>query len=343
MSIAFLPLSEVDPAQVRELLVRNAWKRDGSEELAESYVAWRYGAREGGDTLVACDQGRCVGIADLLIRPYWIAGRQEIVRETCDWFCLPEYRALGVGLHLMRRMMAKPEPILVIGGTDDTRNLLPRLKWARLPDVGNYLLRVSARAVAGLAAHKRWRGGIKFARAVPNIPLVRRLPGGGPVGKLRRAFRMLGEAAAMNARRRPMRLRRRSARRCSTGLRARRLCSANSSSSAFTAMASLSAFRSAGWKSFPPAVALRKIVHLHAARLDMIDWMVGTTVQHLVEHGAGAVLSRVSCPATAHALSGLGFWRLKSSPAYWWPAKAMPPTGLLNLTALQADDALQFT
>ena len=63
-----------------------------------------------------------------------------MVRETCDWFCLPEYRAFGVGLHLMRRMMAKPEPILVIGGTTYTRDLLPRLKWTRLPDVGNYLL-----------------------------------------------------------------------------------------------------------------------------------------------------------------------------------------------------------
>ena len=154
--------------------MRASWKRDWSEPLAESYVAWRYGARGNGDTIVACDNGRCVGILDSFVRPYWIGGREEAVRETCDWFCLPEYRALGVGLHLMRRMMAKPEPILVVGGTDTTQNLLPRLKWARLPDVGNFILGVSARTVAGLVAHSQWPAGVKLARLVPDIRLVRR-------------------------------------------------------------------------------------------------------------------------------------------------------------------------
>ena len=93
------------------------------------------------------------------------------VRETCDWFCLPEYRALGVGLHLMRRMMAKPEPILVIGGTDATQNLLPRLKWARLPDVGNFILGVSARTVAGLVAHSRWQGGVEACARCARHPV----------------------------------------------------------------------------------------------------------------------------------------------------------------------------
>ena len=184
LSIAFRSLGDVDPAQVRELLVRKSWKRDWSEERAERYVAWRYGERAGGDTLVACDQGRCVGILDLFIRPYWIADRQEIVRETCDWFCLPEYRALGVGLHLMRRMMAKPEPILVIGGTDVTQNLLPRLKWTRLPDVGNFILGVSARTVAGLVAHSRWQAGVKLARVGPEHPAGSPAsPGGAPFGE----------------------------------------------------------------------------------------------------------------------------------------------------------------
>ena len=133
-----------------------------------------FDARGEGETLVAADGGRCIGILDSFFRPYWIAGQQQIVRETCDWFCLPEYRALGVGLHLMRRMMAKPQPIVVIGGTEFTQNLLPRLKWARLPDVGNRTLGVSARTLSGLIVHKRWQGGIALARAVPNIRLVRR-------------------------------------------------------------------------------------------------------------------------------------------------------------------------
>ena len=43
-------------------------------------------------------------------------------------------------------------------------------------------------------------------------------------------------------------------------------------------------------EELPACGRVAKIVHLHAARLDMIDWMLGVTVHHLVEHGAGAVL-----------------------------------------------------
>src|SRR6516162_5997512 len=106
MRISVVPLNEADPAGVCELLVRS-WKCGWSREFLVDYLAWRYRARGSGETFLACDGSRCVGVLDSFIRPYWIAGRQEMVRETCDWFCMPEYRSAGVGLHLMRRMMAK--------------------------------------------------------------------------------------------------------------------------------------------------------------------------------------------------------------------------------------------
>ncbi len=175
MSITVVPLNEADPVGVRELLVRS-WRCDWSEELAADYLAWRYGARGSGETLLACDGRRCVGILDSFIRPYWIAGRREIVRETCDWFCLPEYRVFGVGLHLMRRMMARPEPLLSIGGSEFTLDLLPRLKWTQHPSVDNFLLPVSTRAVATLVASRLLRRRVAPLYGVPDIRLVRKLP-----------------------------------------------------------------------------------------------------------------------------------------------------------------------
>ena len=169
MGITFVPLSEADPAGVRELLI-SGWQREWDGELVEGYIAWRYGARSSGETLLACNEGQCVGILDSFIRPYWIAGRRETVRETCDWFCLPKYRALGIGLHLMRRMMANPEPIVSIGGTEFTLDLLPRLKWARLRDVDNFILPISVRTTAGVVEH--WISG-RSARLARNIPDIR--------------------------------------------------------------------------------------------------------------------------------------------------------------------------
>jgi hypothetical protein len=82
MRLTFVPLNEAALADVCGLLVR-VWGRDWSEELAESYFA-----RGSGETLRVCDRGRCVSILDSFIRPYWIAGPLEMVRETSDWFCL---------------------------------------------------------------------------------------------------------------------------------------------------------------------------------------------------------------------------------------------------------------
>ena len=343
MSVTFQPLSEADPADVRDLLVGSVWKRDWSKEIAETYFAWRYRARESGDTLVASDQGRCVGILDSFTRPYWIDGHEQMVRETCDWFCLPEYRAFGVGLHLMRRMMAKPEPILVIGGTTYTRDLLPRLKWTRLPDVGNYLLGVSARTLAALAAHKRWRAGIPLARAVPNIPLLWRVPQHpAPSANCEVRLRVLGEATELGAIA-PYAVAPTLGTRVLDWLAHAPAVLGQFVQLSFYCEGELAGISISRLEELSSAGRFAKIVHLHAARLEMIDWMLSVTVNHLVEHGAGAVLARVSCPATASSLSSLGFWKLQSSPAHWWPAKAVPPAGLLNLTALQADDALQFT
>lgn len=339
--IAFLPLSEADPEQVRDLLVRASWKRDWSEELAGSYFAWRYSARGSGDTLIACDQGRCVGILDSFIRPYWIAGRRQAVRETCDWFCLPEYRALGVGLHLMRRMMAKPEPILVVGGTDTTQNLLPRLKWARLPDVGNFILGISARTVAGLVAHNRWPSAVRLARLVPDIRLVRRLRHPArPSANSEVRVRVLGDAdipkiapyavaPALDAASLDWLA-------CAPAVLGQFVllsfvCDGELVGISISRVRELPGF---GWTS--------QIVHVHAARFDVVDWMVGATVDDLIGRGAGAVTCRASCPATAAALIKLGFWRRKPAPAYWWPGNKPPPAGSLHLTQLQADDALQF-
>jgi hypothetical protein len=82
--ITISPMAEADRPGVQELLA-GMWQHDWSEEQTEKYFAWRYGGRDSGLTLVARDKGRCVGILDSFIRPYLIAGRRELVRES--YFC----------------------------------------------------------------------------------------------------------------------------------------------------------------------------------------------------------------------------------------------------------------
>ena len=341
MSITIIPLSEADHAGVLQLLA-TFWQRGWTETLIEDYFVWRYGSRGDGETLVACDRGRSVGILDSFIRRYWIDGRQELVRETCDWFCLPQYQALGVGLHLMRRMMSKPEPILLLGGSQTTLDLMPRLKWARLPNAERFLLSVSARNAAGRIGHRLGRCGVALARMIPDARLVRRIrrePLPSATAQVRR--REFGAAIEEIAEIVPYDF--------APWLDTATLdwlASAPKVLGEFVLLSFFSDCKLVGVSvSRLQQLAFGSeahIVHVHAERLVLVDWIVSETVHHLIDRGAGAVACETSCPATGRALDALGFVRRRAIQAHWWHANKRPPSGVLNLTTLRADDALGF-
>src|SRR5512137_232443 len=101
MAISLAPLTQANAASAQALL-RRWWQQDWSDDFAQRFFAWRYLSRPFGETLLALDNGRCVAILDAFLSPYLFSGRRVTVSETCDWFCLPEYRPLGLGVKLMR-------------------------------------------------------------------------------------------------------------------------------------------------------------------------------------------------------------------------------------------------
>ena len=340
MSITIVPLRDADHASVRQLLGQ-FWERDWTDQVMENYFAWRYGRRGSGETLVACDKGRSVGILDSFIRPYWIAGRRELVRETCDWFCLPEYQPLGVGLHLMRRMMAEPEPILLIGGSKATLDLVPRLKWTRLPNAERYVLPVSTKTAASFLAHRLGRHGVALARVIPDLRLVRRIgrapaPSASAEVRCRALGTAVGELAGMVPHDFAPWL--------DTSI-LDWLASAPEVAGEFVVLSFFNDGKPVGVSVSRLQIRAlgceAQLVHLHASRLALIDWIVGETTQHLIDRGAGAVVCIATCPAMNRALRALGFVRRPPVPAYWWHTKP-PLSGVLNLSLLRADDALGF-
>ncbi len=304
---------------------------------------WRYLSRPSGETLLALESGRCVAILDSFRRSYWLSGQPITVRETCDWFCLPQYRPFGLGLKLMRQMMAKPEPIIVIGGTAATQLLLPRLKWARLTDVPNYLLPVSGRALAGLGLRRLLSGSEVLARLLP------------PGLKIRRPRRLQPAASSAQV---------------------------YVSSSGTVApppppdtyvLASLIDKDSLRWLALAPKeigdlITLNfvidgvlvgmsvsrlekralgvtaKLLHLQSALYspETIDWIVSETAQYLADSGAGLIICRLSCPTIGAALRRVGFLIVRFRPAYWWSAGGIAPFGTMHLTNMRGDDAIEF-
>jgi len=341
MAISFSLLTRENALAAHSLLRRTSGRQNWSNEFSERMFEWRFFARRCGETLLALDGERCVAILDAFLRPYLVSGRCITVRETCDWFCLPEYRPLGVGLRLMRLMMAKPEPIVVIGGAQSTRSLLPKLKWQSLCSVSDYVLPVSLRGVTGFGMRLLLERAEKLARLIP------------PQIKLRRPRRLKGAGASVQV---------------TDGVSGQML--PLPAHDAY-GVASLMDEENLRWLALAPQeigdlVTLNffvdgvpvgistsrlmehvegrtaKLLHIQSALQShaMLEWIISETAQQLVARGAGLITCRASCPVVGAALRRVGFLFVRALPAFWWSGGIAPPTGTMHLTMIRGDDAL---
>ncbi len=112
---------------VRQLLMLY-WERQWPDGVADDFLRWRLFDRPDWAAVAAFDGDRCVAFIDSFVRPYTVDGRRVRVRETGEWFCLPDYRPLA-SLKVLQALMKKPEPIVATTNSEVTKAVLPKLKW----------------------------------------------------------------------------------------------------------------------------------------------------------------------------------------------------------------------
>lgn len=145
------------------------------------YLRWRYLEHPDHHAYLALRAGQCLAMVSAFRRPYWVGASTVRISDSFDWFCLPELRRSGLGVRVLQRMMQDPEPVTVTGGTADTRDLLPRMRFqipARVSRFG--LLLGGERAADALARRVRLPlplGRLAWALARPLfVPRVRGRP-----------------------------------------------------------------------------------------------------------------------------------------------------------------------
>lgn len=155
-----------------------------------AYYRWRYLDVPGVTMLLALRDEECIATISAFHRKYHVGGTVVEAMETCDWYTLPSERGTGIGVRLMNKMVGRGSNF-ALGGSPDTLELLPRMKFqdiARasehfLPLSGKYVLRNRplpgfARALAepllGAAATLRFTPKAPDARyRAEHIPLAR--------------------------------------------------------------------------------------------------------------------------------------------------------------------------
>jgi hypothetical protein len=335
---------DTDTCPSFDRLLAILWEQNWPDSVQQGIVRWRYRERPSGHlTWLACDGDECVAMMDSRVSPHALDGHTVMVRETADWFCLPEYRQQLLGLRLLRQMQASGEPILVIGGSDANRSLLSRLHWKLLPPVCNYILPVTLR---GLAANLL-RQTVPPHEARARL-MWRRLPCRPP----RRLPPPSAGAACEVVPLQPDEW----------------FDLENPRSSGLTAL-----LERAHWQwlnAMPPdfarplALLFRqgtriigvslsqlepaaagldaRILHVQPAREDagLLAWMFAETAAALVARGAEFIRCRVSTPEKTAAIEAVGFKFSQMAPCFWWSKPSLAAPAAADVGYLRGDDAL---
>ena len=337
--------AELTPERLEDLerLLLPFWGRAWDRSFAAAFFRWRFIERPDWDAILAYEGTRPIGFIDSFFRRCRIGDSLVRIRQTSDWFCDPGFRPVGV--MLMRKVMQRPEPILVVGGSDTTHQVLPRLRWTSLPDLAHYALPTgSGAAIKGLCEL------FGFPSSRLPRPLVRALSV--PLRRRRRANPPAGEAeVSCLAADGPLP-------RIVPQADGSTLLSVLDQAEAEWLGRAPDSMGSYFWLVFsldgrPVGLSLSRLydlgpltvgrlLHLQAEvpSVALYAWMSDETSRHLAKRGAQWVAGRFGCPQIDEALTGLGFRKRQPCRAFWWHQGQQPPPVPHNLTWICGDEAL---
>jgi len=288
---------------------------------SRAFYRWRYAECPALAGYLAIRDGQCVAMVTALERPYQIGGQSVDVRESFDWFTLPRFKGGGAGVRVLQRMMKDEQPITVIGGTSDTRDLLPRLGFRVLGELQSYSLPLGSRRASQVLAQRArippavTRVVFAMARPLLLAPRPRQVPADG------RVLPVTGigpEAIALYAR-------------CEHGVvpmwrldHLRWLTDGFASTGSFVALYFACADELIGWSLLrvyaSEAGCQAQIVDLFApsSNTELFTWMVSETSCVAAGFRPDVVNALTTSPELAHALRRNGYRKGVSLPIHMW-------------------------
>lgn len=132
--------------------VRRFTERTWRRPTSDAFYSWRYLESPLSEGFLALRDGEVLAALWGFHRPWRLGERTVRFHEVFDWYALPELQRTGLGVRILRVAMQEQDPCVVVGGTEDTRTLLPRMGWRVVDGAARFLLPLrSARVAATLA------------------------------------------------------------------------------------------------------------------------------------------------------------------------------------------------
>lgn len=343
MAIRIERLTAEHVAAVRQLRMTQR-PDDWPEQLSDDFYRWRYLDRGEYETLLAFDGDRCVAMLDSSFHMYRYDNSIVRIREPSEWFCLPEYRAQGVGLRLMRMFMQEAEPMFAMAGTWMTQDILPLLGWQMLPDAINYSLPLTSGTLVNAMFGRlrvpdgRVRTRVSHAISMPvwrsraKPPLADMVLAEYPVGQPLPILEPASDYALA----------------CMAGhWEPAWLQKAPSDMGEFLWLVGRSADEPIGLAVGRiyerNGVSEANLLHTQTDRCsrELYRWLVSEACSVLAKRGATKVSCRASCPEFSSALKDVGFVERSRTPSFLWHKERGPYDGNMHLTMWRADEAIR--
>ena len=343
MGVVIVDVTAEHLPAVRQLLL-HYWERDWPAEIADRFLRWRLFERPDWNAVAAFDGDRCVAFIDSFVRPYTVGGERTRVRETGEWFCLPEYRPL-VSMRVLQSLMKKPEPIIATTNSEVTSAVLPRLKWQVVCEQQQCVFAIGVgTAVKGLTNRLKMKLNTLPSFTGVLLPFRFRKPKRLPapdqpasVNKIEAVedlpdIRPPADAFSL----------------CALADRdeARWFGEAPSSEGRFFwlqftlkgEIVGLSLSRI--FREGPYQAA--RLLHLQSNRHDpdLYAWMASETSHHLAASGVHWIEARSTCPMIVNAFETIGYMKGKSFPVYWWPGNHEDLDGGIFVNGMRGEEAL---
>ena len=126
MSLDIVPISQVCGEQLFDFVRKTFKGRPDSSQ----FLRWRYLECPNQRGFLAIQDGDGVAMLGAFSKTYRYQSQDFPCLEPNEWFYLPSLRGSGIiGLILMQHMLRLPGLKIAVGGSPDTRNLLPKLHW----------------------------------------------------------------------------------------------------------------------------------------------------------------------------------------------------------------------
>jgi hypothetical protein len=176
MALQFSPVQPSEESEIIAFLLRSFDGEPEAMSFRPDVIHWKYFSSHpdwnGARSFAMRKDGRIAAHGGVWPVQLATATSQLKVIHLVDWAA--DRTVPGAGVHLVRKLAGMAYPLLTIGGSQDTRTILPKIGYTQIGDFKRYARVVRPWLQVRSTPHHNWKAPLRLLRnvtwALPSLP-----------------------------------------------------------------------------------------------------------------------------------------------------------------------------